>query len=46
MDTESELKILRELWFAGLASGSGRFNSMDEIKVEARRQFDLRNYKS
>ena len=32
------IKELKRLWREGLASGPGRFSSMDEIKAEARRR--------
>jgi antitoxin ParD1/3/4 len=35
---EMEVEELRKLWNEGLASGPGRFNSIDEIKAEARRR--------
>jgi antitoxin ParD1/3/4 len=33
---EMEIEELRKLWNEGIASGSGRFSSIDEIKAEAR----------
>ena len=35
---EMEIEELRKLWNEGIASGSGRFSSIDEIKAEARRR--------
>ncbi len=32
------IRELKRLWREGLASGPGRFSSMDEIKAEARRR--------
>jgi antitoxin ParD1/3/4 len=39
---EIVLKEFRRMWREGAASGPGRFSSMDEIKAEAKRQFELR----
>ena len=35
---EMEIEELRRLWNEGIASGPGRFVSIDEIKAEARRR--------
>lgn len=35
---EMEVEELRKLWNEGIASGAGRFESIDEIKAEARRR--------
>ena len=35
---EMEIEELRKLWNDGIASGPGRFGSIDEIKAEARRR--------
>ena len=35
---EMEVEELRKLWNEGIASGAGRFESIDEIKDEARRR--------
>jgi antitoxin ParD1/3/4 len=37
---QNEQDELRRLWAEGLASGSGRFDSIEDIKREARRRFD------
>lgn len=34
------VKELRRIWREGLASGPGRFGSVEEIKAEARRRFE------
>jgi antitoxin ParD1/3/4 len=35
---EMEVEELRKLWNEGLGSGAGSFNSIEEIKAEARRR--------
>ena len=35
---EMEVEALRKLWNEGLASGAGRFSSIEDIKAEARRR--------
>lgn len=36
------VKEIRRLWREGIDSGPGRFASADELKAEARRQFEKR----
>lgn len=38
----NSIKKLKRLWREGVRCGPGRFNSMDEIKAEARRRFETR----
>jgi antitoxin ParD1/3/4 len=35
---QREIEALRALWEEGIASGPGRFTSIDDIKAEARRR--------
>jgi len=35
---EMEVEALRRLWNEGIASGAGRFSSIEDIKTEARRR--------
>ena len=35
---EMEVEALRNLWNEGIASGAGRFSSIDDIKAAARRR--------
>lgn len=34
------VRQLKRLWNEGVRSGAGRFNSMEDIKAEARRRFE------
>jgi len=42
LQRQEAVKEIRRLWREGIESGPGRFASADELKAEARRQFEKR----